>query len=45
MDAAETQNVTAELLRRGYSEEDISLLWSGNLLRVWRDVEAVAAAN
>lgn len=41
--AAETANVTDELLRRGYSEEDIAKLWGGNFLRVWRDVEAVAA--
>jgi membrane dipeptidase len=43
MDASETLNVTKELVRRGYSEEDIAKLWSGNLLRVWRDVERVAA--
>ncbi len=42
-DASETFNVTLELVRRGYSEEDIRKLWSGNLLRVWRDVERVAA--
>ncbi|MDH3421179.1 MAG: dipeptidase, partial [Gammaproteobacteria bacterium] len=42
-DAAETPNVTAELLARGYSAEDIEKIWSGNLLRVWREVEAVAA--
>jgi len=41
--AAETFNVTLELVRRGYSEQDISKLWSGNLLRVWREVEQVAA--
>ena len=41
-DAAETGNVTAELRARGYSAEDIGKLWSGNLLRVWRDVERVA---
>ena len=42
-DAAETFNVTAELVRRGYSEEDVSRLWSGNTLRVWREAERVAA--
>lgn len=42
-DATETPKVTAELLRRGYSEEEVAKLWSGNLLRVWREVEAVAA--
>lgn len=43
MDALETPNVTTELLARGYSEEEIGLLWSGNLLRVWRETERVAA--
>ncbi len=42
-DASETFNVTLELVRRGYSEDDIRKLWGGNLLRVWRDVERVAA--
>ena len=42
-DASETPNVTAELLRRKYSEDDIAKLWDGNLLRVWREVETVAA--
>lgn len=40
--AAETFNVTLELVRRGYSEEDIGKLWGGNLLRVWREAERVA---
>ena len=42
-DASETFNVTLELVRRGYSEEDVAKLWGGNLLRVWREVERVAA--
>jgi membrane dipeptidase len=42
-DASETFNVTLELVRRGYSEEDIRKLWGGNVLRVWREVERVAA--
>jgi len=41
--ASETFNVTLELVRRGYTEEQISKMWSGNLLRVMRDVEKVAA--
>ena len=41
-DAGETFNVTLELVRRGYSEEDIRKLWGGNLLRVWREVESLA---
>lgn len=35
-DASETMNVTAELIRRGYSEADIRKLWGGNTLRIWR---------
>jgi membrane dipeptidase len=42
-DASETLNVTAELVRRGYTEEEIAKLWGGNLLRVWREVEQTAA--
>jgi membrane dipeptidase len=42
-DAAETPNVTAELIRRGYSEAEIALIWSGNLMRVWRETERIAA--
>lgn len=40
--AEETFNVTLELVRRGYSEEDIAKIWSGNLLRVMEQVEQVA---
>jgi membrane dipeptidase len=42
-DASETLNVTLELVRRGYTEEEIATLWGGNLLRVLREVERVAA--
>jgi membrane dipeptidase len=42
-DAAETANVTAALEARGYSREDIDKIWSGNLLRVWREAERTAA--
>ena len=40
--AAGTANVTIELVRRGYSEQEIATIWGGNLLRVWGDVERVA---
>ena len=40
--AAETFNVTLELVRRGYSEQQIGKIWSGNLLRVWSKVEQAA---
>jgi len=41
-DASQTANVTAELLKRGYSEADIAKLWGENLLRVMEAVEAAA---
>jgi membrane dipeptidase len=40
--ADETFNVTLELVRRGYTEEQIGKLWSGNLLRVMDEVQRVA---
>ena len=43
--AAETFNVTLELVRRGYTEEQIGKIWSGNLLRVWREAEQVASSH
>jgi microsomal dipeptidase-like Zn-dependent dipeptidase len=42
-DASETRNVTLELVRRGYTGEEIGKIWSGNALRVWREVEEVTA--
>jgi membrane dipeptidase len=38
-DHSEALNVTIELVKRGYSDEQIDKIWGGNLLRVWRDVE------
>ena len=43
--AADTANVTTELVRRGYREADIAKLWGRNLLRVWAEVERVATAR
>jgi membrane dipeptidase len=42
-DASETMNVTAELIRRGYSDEQIRKLWGGNLLRVWAENQRIAS--
>lgn len=39
---ADTRNVTAELIQRGYSDEDIAKLWGGNFLRVWESVQTLA---
>ncbi len=41
-DASDTFNVTLELVRRGYTEEQIAKIWSGNLLRVMDRVQSVA---
>jgi membrane dipeptidase len=40
--AADTFNVTLELVRRGYTEQQIEKIWSGNLLRVMDAVAKVA---
>lgn len=41
-DASEVMNITIELVRRGYTEAEIRKIWGGNLMRVFRDVQAVA---
>lgn len=41
-DATETFNITLELVRRGYTEEQIGKIWSGNLLRVMEECRKVA---
>ena len=44
-DVADYPNLLYVLLQRGYSEDDIRAMCSGNLLRVWRAVEAAAASR
>ena len=41
--AGETFNVTLELVRHGYTEEQIGNIWGGNLLRVLDEVQRTAA--
>ena len=41
-DASETFNVTYELVKRGYSKEEIKKLWGLNLLRVLDEVEKIS---
>jgi membrane dipeptidase len=43
-DVSSYPNLIEGLLRRGYSEEDVGKILGGNLLRVWREVESVAAS-
>ena len=42
-DASEAMSVTAGLLERGYSVEDIHKIWGGNFLRVFAEVEKLSA--
>lgn len=42
-DVTDYPDVVAELLRRGVSDEDAAKVVGGNILRVWRDAEVVAA--
>lgn len=41
-DVSQFPNITYELLKRGYSEDDIRKIWGGNFFRVFRQVEMVA---
>lgn len=41
-DVSGVMNITIELARRGYSEQDIEKIWSGNILRVFTEVQAIA---
>ncbi len=41
-DVSDYPNLIYELLKRGYSEKNIEKICSGNLLRVWREVEESA---
>ena len=41
-DVSEMGNITYELVKRGYSEEDIKKIWSGNFFRVMKAAEQSA---
>jgi len=41
-DAADSPNLTAELVRRGYGEAEIAAMWGGNFLRLLRLAEEAA---
>ena len=41
-DASEVMNITIELVRRGYSEEDIEKIWGKNVMRVFEEVQRIA---
>ncbi len=44
-DVSAYPNLVRGLLERGYSRQDIAKVLGGNLMRVWREVEAFAAAK
>ena len=41
-DVADFPKITDELVKRGYSENDIAKIWGGNFLRVFKQVEKMA---
>jgi membrane dipeptidase len=41
-DASELKNITIELLRRGYTKNEIGKIWGGNFMRVFKAVEKFA---
>lgn len=41
-DASEVMNITIELVKRGYREDQIEKIWGGNLIRVFKEVQAIA---
>lgn len=44
-DVSQLPAITTEMLRRGYSEEDMQKFWSGNFLRVFGEIQAAADRN
>jgi len=43
--AADMKNITIELLHRGYSKQDITKIWGGNIMRVMQKAEDYANNN
>ncbi len=41
-DVSQMPNITAEMLKRGYTEEEIAKVWGGNFFRVFAEVEKAA---
>ncbi len=42
-DVSEMHNITVELLRRGYSRQEIEKIWSGNFMRVFHENQALTS--
>ena len=43
-DVSELPNITIELVKRGYTEDEIRKIWGGNFMRVFREVEHYSKA-
>lgn len=41
-DVSEFPNITKEMLKRGYTEEEIDKVWGGNFLRVFKEVAGMS---
>ncbi|MCF8396540.1 MAG: dipeptidase [Bacteroidales bacterium] len=41
-DVSDMGNITVELVRRGYTKEEIEKIWGGNFMRVFREVAAAS---
>ena len=41
-DSSEVMNITIELVRRGYNEEQIAKIWGCNLIRVFKEVQEIS---
>ncbi|NIM90882.1 MAG: membrane dipeptidase [Candidatus Aminicenantes bacterium] len=44
-DVSQLPRITEELVRRGYSEEEIQKIWGGNIMRVFKEVIDVSAKS
>jgi membrane dipeptidase len=44
-DVSQFPNITAEMLKRGFTEEEISKVWGGNFFRVFSEVEKQALSS
>ena len=41
-DVSQVMNITIELVKRGYNEDQIAKIWGGNLIRVFSEVQTIA---
>jgi len=44
-DVSMMKNITKELIRRGYSRDEIAKIWGGNFMRVMREVQAIGNSH